>query len=329
MGGKQRSENVGGVLTPKHPPPPFLPATAPERPHPKQHCFDYKLVEGEVFGSRNPDGNWTGMMGELQRNEIDITFPVVARSLHRDTIGDPTSGIFYRSVVILVGRTSATESNILGYLLTFDVDVWIYLLCSMVLLSLLATLLHMASCRMRRMSSNALELLSHYVQIFFENMFCEASPEPPSEEPVRVLSAVWWIAVVVLMNAFAGQMRACLMVRSEATRIRTVADVNAKAEAGGLLPYTLGKTEIERVLKHSRRQDYQNLWRTMKRLGTLLDHFYYFSDKMLTDVAAGKAVIMHADGFLQIQYLLNGPEQGTQYNAHMYLLQELQLTVLH
>ncbi|KAH9381936.1 hypothetical protein HPB48_009289 [Haemaphysalis longicornis] len=65
--------------------------------------------------------------------------------------------------------------------------------------------------------------MSYLVTITFA-----ASARTPQGTALRVLSATWWIAIVVLMNAFAGQMRACLMVKTELQKVNTVSDIAAR-----------------------------------------------------------------------------------------------------
>ncbi|XP_070377483.1 ionotropic receptor 93a-like [Dermacentor albipictus] len=127
-----------------------------------------------------------------------------------------------------------------------------------------------------------------------------ASPETPGDTPVRVLVGVWWIAVVVLMNAFAGQMRACLLVKSDVPKINTVQEVADRAAISGLVPYGLANTESSWLIQPSSRPDYQKLFAMMKRHGSLIDRLYTFSDQMLMEVSTGKAIIIHVETLLRI-----------------------------
>ncbi|XP_075556597.1 uncharacterized protein LOC142588659 [Dermacentor variabilis] len=224
----------------------------------------------------------------------------MARSLQRDRAGEPTRTMFGGSVYILGGHSAAKQSNIIGYLLTFDPDVWMYLAFSMLLLSFISSLIMVALRRIREMNGRFLSIWNDYLQMFFENMFCEASPETPRETPIRILVGVWWIAVVVLMNAFAGQMRACLLVKSEVPKIKTVQEVANRAATAGLVPYGLANNEAAWFIQHSSRPDYQKLFAMMKRHGSLIDRLYAFSDKMLMEVSTGKAVIIHVETILRI-----------------------------
>ncbi|KAH7949218.1 hypothetical protein HPB49_006453 [Dermacentor silvarum] len=70
----------------------------------------------------------------------------------------------------------------------------------------------------------------------------------PERTVLRIVSGVWWIAIVVLMNAFAGQMRACLLVKNELQRVGTLADIAARPH---LKVYMLKKTIVTNYLEVS------------------------------------------------------------------------------
>ncbi|KAL1477453.1 hypothetical protein MTO96_017417 [Rhipicephalus appendiculatus] len=160
-----------------------------------------------------------------------------------------------------------------GYLLTFDPQVWAMLFFLLVFLSIVMASLGAIARRMRRESASVLKLWNQHFWQLFENMFCEASAETPERTDLRIISAVWWIAIVVLMNAFAGQMRACLMVKSELKRINTLADI---AERPDLKVYALKNTVATRYLEAGK-----------FCAGGEPGEFYYGTEVMYTLIFAG------------------------------------------
>ncbi|XP_077541111.1 uncharacterized protein LOC144153333 [Haemaphysalis longicornis] len=132
---------------------------------------------------------------------------------------------------------------------------------------------------------------SSYLWMLFENMLCEASTRPPRGAVLRILSATWWIAIVVLMNAFAGQMRACLMVKTELEKIDTLSDVAARPY---LKVYILKETEITRYLEASKGAAERAVWRMIRRDKTDIYGLFRYSDEMLIEIAQERAVVLHA-----------------------------------
>ncbi|KAH7936646.1 hypothetical protein HPB49_002011 [Dermacentor silvarum] len=114
----------------------------------------------------------------------------------------------------------------------------------------------------------------------------------PETTVLRILSAVWWIAIVVLMNAFAGQMRACLLVKSERPRINTLADIAARPH---LKVYILKNTVATRYIEWSQGAAEKKVWSMIRRHGTDLYGLLRYSDEMLTEIVQEKAVMIHVE----------------------------------
>ncbi|XP_075750624.1 glutamate receptor ionotropic, kainate 5-like [Rhipicephalus microplus] len=259
--------------------------------------YKYKMASAMTFGTPYPNGTWTpGIMADLQNDVIDITLPTVARAADRDVLADPTPVVTIIPVDILAGRNKTRETNMAGYLLTFDLQVWALLLFFLVFLSIVMASLATIAQKMRRERASVLEIWSQHFWMLFENMFCEASAEMPERTELRIVSAVWWIAIVVLMNAFAGQMRACLMVKSELKRINTLTDI---ADRPNLKVYTLKNTVATRYLQSSRGAAEQKVWSMIRRDGTDLYGLLRFPEEMIHEIVQEKAVVVHAKTILQ------------------------------
>ncbi|KAH8020882.1 hypothetical protein HPB51_007994 [Rhipicephalus microplus] len=235
---------------------------------------------------------------------IDITLPTVARAADRDVLADPTPVVTIIPVDILAGRNKTRETNMAGYLLTFDLQVWALLLFFLVFLSIVMASLATIAQKMRRERASVLEIWSQHFWMLFENMFCEASAEMPERTELRIVSAVWWIAIVVLMNAFAGQMRACLMVKSELKRINTLTDI---AERPYLKVYTLKNTVATRYLQSSQGAAERKVWNMIRRDGTDLYGLLRFPEEMIHEIVQEKAVVVHAKTILQNEASISDP----------------------
>ncbi|XP_049528842.1 ionotropic receptor 93a-like [Dermacentor silvarum] len=145
---------------------------------------------------------------------------------------------------------------------------------------------------MRGLRAAPLESWNEHFWMLFENMFCEASARMPETTALRIVSAVWWIAIVVLMNAFAGQMRACLMVKSERPKLNTLVDIASKPQ---LKVYLLKNTVATRYLESSQGTAEKTVWGMIRRHNTDLYGLLRFSDEMMTEILQEKAVMIHAD----------------------------------
>ncbi|KAL1436540.1 hypothetical protein MTO96_049446 [Rhipicephalus appendiculatus] len=217
---------------------------------------------------------------------IDITMPTVARAADRDILADAAPPVTIVPVNILGGRNRTRETNMAGYLLTFDPQVWAMLLFSLLFLSIVLVFLDAILQKMRKKDVSVFGMWNQYFWMLFENMFCEASAEMPDSTHLRIISAIWWLAIVVLMNAFAGQMRACLMFKSELKRINTLADI---AERPDLKVYTLKNTVATRYLQSSQGPAEKTVWSMIRRDKSDIYGLLSFSEDMIHEIVQEKA----------------------------------------
>ncbi|XP_070391000.1 probable glutamate receptor [Dermacentor albipictus] len=101
--------------------------------------FEAILPSDGQMGIRLPNGSWTGVVGNVQRKEVDMTIVPMIQSHSRMTVGEYGPPIMYVQFGILSGSGVST-SNVFGYILTFDWKVWALLLSAMPVLALLISL---------------------------------------------------------------------------------------------------------------------------------------------------------------------------------------------
>ncbi|XP_065295939.1 probable glutamate receptor [Dermacentor albipictus] len=253
--------------------------------------YSYHLASVLTIGKPYPNGTWSpGLMADLQNNLVNITYPGVARSVDRDALADPTSPIMVMPVKILAGRNRTHDTNVAGYLLTFDPQVWALLLFFLAFLSVVLALLDLISRRMRNERAAPLVVWDHHFWRLFENMFCEASATLPKRTALRIVGAVWLLAIVVLMNAFAGQMRACIMVKSELQKVNSLADIAARPH---LKAYVLKNSLVTRSLEYSQGAAERQVWSMIRRDQSDVYGLLHFSHEMLNEIVGEKAVVIH------------------------------------
>ncbi|KAH7937684.1 hypothetical protein HPB49_014544 [Dermacentor silvarum] len=253
--------------------------------------YSYHLASVLTIGKPYPNGTWSpGLMADLQNNLVNITYPGVARMVDRDAMADPTSPIMVMPVKILAGRNRTHDTNVAGYLLTFDPQVWALLLFFLAFLSVVLAFLDLISRKMRSERAAPLVVWNHHFWRLFENMLCEASATLPKKTVLRIIGAVWLLAIVVLMNAFAGQMRACIMVKSELQKINSLADIAAKPH---LKAYVLKNSLVTRSLESSEGAAERKVWSMIRRDQSDVYGLLHFSYEMLTEIVSEKAVVIH------------------------------------
>ncbi|XP_075728967.1 uncharacterized protein LOC142771375 [Rhipicephalus microplus] len=166
----------------------------------------------------------------------------------------------------------------------------------MVMLSIVLLFLDASSRRIRKLPVAPFDSWNKHFWMLFENMFCEASAMPPQRTVLRIVSAVWWLAIVVLMNAFAGQMRACLLVKNELDKIDTLADIAARPH---LKVYMLKNSLVTRYLQTSTVPAEQKVWSMIRRHDTDMYGLLELEKYMADEIVQEKAVTIHANMVVQ------------------------------
>ncbi|XP_063885570.1 probable glutamate receptor isoform X2 [Scylla paramamosain] len=181
----------------------------------------YVLSPERTFGSRMPDGSWTGMIGMVVREEADFSPGPFAFSYVRHEAVDYTYALYHQSIKILSGL-SGLETDPWGFLLPLTSLVWALTLAA--LLGMLLILQLFPSCLPGR------SLLRGG---WSANTF----------SPVRVLlqqdvvwPAEWWwweglvlglwmLTTLVLTKSYAGNLMSLLAVRYVPQPFQTLRDV--------------------------------------------------------------------------------------------------------
>ncbi|XP_077519805.1 glutamate receptor-like [Amblyomma americanum] len=261
--------------------------------------FNYTVnfAPERTLGIRHPNGSWTGLIGSLQRDEGDFALGLMIPTNARNSIANPTTEVYIDEISILAGRTRSESANVFAYVLTFDWQVWVCVVFAMMTLSLLSTGLDRFYDRRQgtghgerrwRCGYIAERFLLHSWE-YFENLLGKGSSASPERQAARVLSAFWWLAVTVLVFAFAGQMRACLMVKSQEAVIRNVQDL---ARRSSVRPYTLAGSILTAMLRDSRNPSYQRVFERIIRYGGQTELHRIYGPTILEQVVRGKAVVI-------------------------------------
>ncbi|KAH7952930.1 hypothetical protein HPB49_002643 [Dermacentor silvarum] len=121
----------------------------------------------------------------------------------------------------------------------------------------------------------------------------EASTVRPVRDVVgRVIFAVWWLAILVLMNSFQGTMKASMSVKTPTERLETFHDV---AERPYLKPIIVRGTTFEHQFKVSPEPDLQKILATARRRGSILPASVVLTRATFDEMIAQRAVIFLED----------------------------------
>ncbi|KAK8765129.1 hypothetical protein V5799_032260 [Amblyomma americanum] len=275
------------------------------------------------WGLLKPDGNWTGVLGMMQRDvsddrkrkgllrlptvslanftaasfstnelkEADLALSVINPTSEKKDVAVESETILPIEIMILAGRQSLHESNILGIIQIFPWEVWLLALCGLVTSAFLWSVSDYVHMKLRDETHSFSPSATFFGRIwaFVESSFQEASPEVPSRASARVLVGAYWVVVIILTTTFAGQMKAVLMVREEADRIDSLRDLSQRPH---MKPYLPAGSAVVSSIRDSKDPYYQMVWRMIQKYKTDLPPAVVLSDGSMLEVIRGKAVVI-------------------------------------
>jgi ABC-type amino acid transport substrate-binding protein len=96
---------------------------------------EYVLPPDNKWGALLPDGNYSGVIGQLARGEIDVSTVPLSVTMERSLVIDFSASIYVEKLTLLMRRPTGTALNLLGYLVIFSWTTWGALAGSAVILS--------------------------------------------------------------------------------------------------------------------------------------------------------------------------------------------------
>ncbi|XP_023228385.1 probable glutamate receptor [Centruroides sculpturatus] len=238
--------------------------------------FSYSLVTpaDRQWGAPVGDGNWTGMIGMLQRDEADIAMGPFAITYFRAQVVDYTHLFTSNYLAVMAGRLKDHHPSFFSYILTFGWEIWFGIFLSWVTLSLGMTAVDMVHNIKWRSWEKAKSRYMYHFWVYFSNLFCESSPTTPTQTSAKFLVLVWWLAIIVLMNGFSGNLKAKLMTEEEIPRIESIGDVLVRKE---IQPYIMRGSAYETYIQHTQTEEFQQFWRRIVSTnGRVLEEMYSY-----------------------------------------------------
>ncbi|XP_076036025.1 glutamate receptor U1-like [Oratosquilla oratoria] len=204
--------------------------------------FTYTLIytPDGIWGSRLPNGSFNGMVGMVNKSEVDITMATFTITYARQTAIDFTPQFFSEPTTVLI-RSPKESVNVLAFLLPFT---WQPVLvmpmeahsdnpstrCSL-------RLLCFRDCRYNilRTSNCFLEIILRRCDTLCMNIV--------ETEPTRFLHGVWWVFCIIIIYSYTGSLIAFLAVPRMERTIQNLEELSLQSKI--LWTYTKGTAQYD------------------------------------------------------------------------------------
>lgn len=87
--------------------------------------ISYQSPSDGLWGSKNKDGTWSGMVGELLNNQSDISIGGLSITQERSEVIDFTQGLIHDDVTLNYQNMEPTEFEFDAFFQVFQSDTWI------------------------------------------------------------------------------------------------------------------------------------------------------------------------------------------------------------
>ncbi|KAG0426686.1 hypothetical protein HPB47_026216 [Ixodes persulcatus] len=223
----------------------------------------YQLVDpaDHKWGNLEPDGSWTGMIGQINRNEADLALGPFVLTEREAMVANPSPPYTDEDMIILSGVAKEHKSNVYGYISAFDLHVWMVLLCFLGFVATVAVVAEYLlsdpamSVRQRR------QRLTRIFWTFVASVFLESSTFNFTSHSQRLLFGFWFLMIVVLMNTFVSYMESALMLKEETDRVETIEQLAHHPE---IQPMVFEAAGFLQVIREAEGQAFQKVLRMME-----------------------------------------------------------------
>ncbi|XP_076325048.1 glutamate receptor ionotropic, kainate glr-3-like [Tachypleus tridentatus] len=218
--------------------------------------FSYTVIQPDdhQWGSKKPDGRWSGMVGLLHRKEAEFLVTPASANFHRLEVADFTVPIMVDSQSWLVA-SPAEANDAFGFFFSLNWQVWLTLLASTCCLSVVSWTFELLKEKQlpKEETSGVLEQWWN----FFICILLQGFEHVPSRSSQRLLIAVWLIGCFVTMTAFSGQLISKLTLRKSTDRIDSLEDLLDRPH---ITPVIERGSFLESVIKKADHGAYKRLW---------------------------------------------------------------------
>ncbi|XP_078312839.1 putative glutamate receptor [Crassostrea virginica] len=216
--------------------------------------FTYRVIlpDDGQWGILKEDGNWTGMIGMLNRREVDIAMVPLTVQEDRKRVVDFTIPFFYSNFGFIMRMPDPKTVKWRIYLDMFSSDVLLSIATVLVLSSLLLYGLEHSSWIWNGRKPSEKQEIVDIVEYIYGALVLQAGHRLPSSSSGRVFTCIFWISCVSLAAVYCGSLVASMaLARKEKIHFETLEELVAQSEykwgyiSGTYLDSVLQKSNID------------------------------------------------------------------------------------
>ncbi|KAM9419645.1 glutamate receptor ionotropic, kainate 5-like isoform 2-T3 [Salvelinus alpinus] len=232
--------------------------------------FRIKLVEDGLYGAPEPNGSWTGMVGELINRKADLAVAGFTITSEREKVIDFSKPFMSLGISILYRVHLGRKPGYFSFLDPFSPAVWLFMLLAYLAVSCVLFLAARLSpyewynshpCPMGR--KDVLEnqyTLGNSLWFPVGGFMQQGSEIMPRALSTRCVSGVWWAFTLIIISSYTANLAAFLTVQRMEVPIESPDDL---ADQTNIQYGTIQGGSTMTFFMNSRYQTYQRMWNYM------------------------------------------------------------------
>uniref|UniRef100_A0AAY4DR80 Glutamate receptor n=1 Tax=Denticeps clupeoides TaxID=299321 RepID=A0AAY4DR80_9TELE len=232
--------------------------------------FRIKLVDDGLYGAPEPNGSWTGMVGELINRKADLAVAGFTITSEREKVIDFSKPFMSLGISILYRVHIGRKPGYFSFLDPFSPAVWLFMLLAYLAVSCVLFLAARLSpyewynphpcLRERRDLLENQYTLGNSLWFPVGGFMQQGSEIMPRALSTRCVSGVWWAFTLIIISSYTANLAAFLTVQRMEVPIESADDL---ADQTNIQYGTIQGGSTMTFFMNSRYQTYQRMWNYM------------------------------------------------------------------
>jgi hypothetical protein len=221
--------------------------------------FEYCIKEAKAYGSQQPDGSWNGIIEEVRTGRAHIGMQKMTVTPERQTVVNFTTPFINTSFTAIMRRESIYQTD--AFLKPFDDDLWRYLGCAILVVSLSLFFLHWLQALLVKDEDPDLSTFKDSVWFTVKSLLNQSWDMMPVSFAGKLLATGWWFFCLVICSTYTANLAAFL------TNLQHIPDTINHLLMQTKIKYgCLNSTTNCDFFKNSKVPLHQQAWLTMTQL---------------------------------------------------------------
>ncbi|GBN07269.1 hypothetical protein AVEN_241521-1 [Araneus ventricosus] len=182
--------------------------------------YDFVIPRDGQHGKLLPGGNWSGMIGMVQRGEADLAYSYLGITESRSRVVEFSTPYVFEEFTF-VSQIPKNRISLFTFLYPFDLSTWLSLLLTFSLISFL-----LALCK------NHVSSVGNYAYRLFGNILRQSIRIGEHSLKFNLLVVLWMLSVQVIVFSYSGTLLSFLIEPLKEDPIRNFFELS-KAVLGG------------------------------------------------------------------------------------------------